>query len=615
MADLFTLFGTIAINSTVANETIDGTMEKVANLTGTLQSVGTQSEKSLGSGSKFGAASVWAGNMFTKLAVKAAEVGKKAFGIGMNYNAGIETAGINLTTLLKGDEEAADNLIEKLTELAKATPLGASGLISNAKELLSYGIELEDIIPTLKMLGDFAFGNQTKLDGIVRAYGQIYSQQQLMAQDANQLVNQDVPIFQILSEHEGGKWEGMTRGDMIGDKDNPVSFEDMKAAMEAATSEGGKFYNAMFSMADSYQGQIDKLGEEGAETLGNLMKPLFESLSNETLPRILDSLSSFSTWVDNNKESIENISNAIGGLVASGFDKILSLFQWILDNSERVAVALGVISTAMVIGAIAAHPYAAAIIAVAAGLAALSGTHNYGEEYFGKYTQEDLDILQQYIDAQNKLREAETHAAVSQDWQSLLDQQNAQNEYDAAKSRLDAIEGLYSAYRSWLTTQGYSEDMPLLDVPVTIADDSESVIQGELNGLDLNATVKLMADTSGIERAAGMLNISYDSADGSHANGLESVPFDGYRAILHKREAVLTASQADAWRSGSMGGADVGRLEAAINNLSAMMQQVVANTGRGQTIVLDSGVLVGQLAPQMDTRLGTIANRKGRRNG
>lgn len=100
--------------------------------------------------------------------------------------------------------------------------------------------------------------------------------------------------------------------------------------------------------------------------------------------------------------------------------------------------------------------------------------------------------------------------------------------------------------------------------------------------------------------------------NGSHASGLANVPFDGYRAILHKREAVLTADQADAWRSGSMGGADVSRLETAINNLSAMMKQVVANTGREQAIVLDSGALVGQLAPQMDARLGTLASRKGR---
>lgn len=39
-----------------------------------------------------------------------------------------------------------------------------------------------------------------------------------------------------------------------------------------------------------------------------------------------------------------------------------------------------------------------------------------------------------------------------------------------------------------------------------------------------------------------------DKKDGSHATGLARVPFDGYRAELHKDEAVLTASQSDALR-------------------------------------------------------------------
>jgi hypothetical protein len=33
------------------------------------------------------------------------------------------------------------------------------------------------------------------------------------------------------------------------------------------------------------------------------------------------------------------------------------------------------------------------------------------------------------------------------------------------------------------------------------------------------------------------------SADGSHAGGLSYVPFDGYNAILHKGERVLTAEE------------------------------------------------------------------------
>jgi phage-related protein len=51
--------------------------------------------------------------------------------------------------------------------------------------------------------------------------------------------------------------------------------------------------------------------------------------------------------------------------------------------------------------------------------------------------------------------------------------------------------------------------------------------------------------------AAGM-NAAADKIDGSHANGLDYVPFDNYTANLHKGEAVLTASEADDWRSGVM---------------------------------------------------------------
>ena len=39
--------------------------------------------------------------------------------------------------------------------------------------------------------------------------------------------------------------------------------------------------------------------------------------------------------------------------------------------------------------------------------------------------------------------------------------------------------------------------------------------------------------------------------DGSHANGLDYVPFDGYRAELHKGESVLTRQEADIWRNNS----------------------------------------------------------------
>lgn len=44
--------------------------------------------------------------------------------------------------------------------------------------------------------------------------------------------------------------------------------------------------------------------------------------------------------------------------------------------------------------------------------------------------------------------------------------------------------------------------------------------------------------------------IEEEKLDGSHLNGLTRVPFDGYRAELHKGEAVLTKNEAKVWRNG-----------------------------------------------------------------
>lgn len=97
----------------------------------------------------------------------------------------------------------------------------------------------------------------------------------------------------------------------------------------------------------------------------------------------------------------------------------------------------------------------------------------------------------------------------------------------------------------------------------------------------------------------GIRNTIFGSPDGSHASGLDSVPRDGYLARVHKGEAILNSAEATAWRGGSA-------------RIEALLAQLVAIMSAGQSIQLDSGVLVGQLAPAMDAQLGTIASRKRR---
>ncbi len=116
-----------------------------------------------------------------------------------------------------------------------------------------------------------------------------------------------------------------------------------------------------------------------------------------------------------------------------------------------------------------------------------------------------------------------------------------------------------------------------------------------------------VADFFGSGNLGGVITFGGGTSEGSgtgrsFAGGLDYVPMDSYVARLHKGEAVLDKTEAEVWRGGGSG------------RIEALLSQLVANTSGGQQIVLESGVLVGQIASQMDARLGTISSRKGRGN-
>lgn len=327
---------------------------------------------------------------------------------------------------------------------------------------------------------------------------------------------------------------------------------------------------------------------EKIEAINSIIGPTIEKIGgvfSERVPTLLsEAFSQMSTWFEENQEEIKTFVNDTGDFIIANLNTILDFFQWILDNGDAANLILQGLGATILASLAAAHPYVTAILAVIAyitELKKLQGDLETSAEKIGISTEAE-DVIPQFQESAN---------TAQQKGISGLDMLKA---YNQAKQAVEAEPA---------------------EIGAELSPDAGEVLQGALDTLSLEAVVKMIADYSGLTLGDGVGDVTHFGTSGhSFAKGLDYVPYDGFPAILHKREAVLTASQADAWRSGSMGGADVSRLETAISGLASMMQQVVANTGRGQTIVLDSGALVGQLAPQMDTRLGTIANRKGRRN-
>lgn len=111
--------------------------------------------------------------------------------------------------------------------------------------------------------------------------------------------------------------------------------------------------------------------------------------------------------------------------------------------------------------------------------------------------------------------------------------------------------------------QFYSEEMEELAMNAveqakSYADDfndvgkalTDGVAEGIKDGKSsiVNAIVKAIRDA--IKAAKDEAGMGGGGSDGSHRTGLREVPFDGYRAILHKGERVLTQPEAERYRRG-----------------------------------------------------------------
>ena len=118
----------------------------------------------------------------------------------------------------------------------------------------------------------------------------------------------------------------------------------------------------------------------------------------------------------------------------------------------------------------------------------------------------------------------------------------------------DAIKGVVDGWGDYF--QGVWDDIAaVFDDAVNVGKD---IVDGILSGIESGWESLVGWVSSAWERVKGLFSVDVSMPDGSsagsHAIGLDYVPYNNYPAILHRGEAVLTAREADAWRRGGSGG-------------------------------------------------------------
>ncbi len=258
---------------------------------------------------------------------------------------------------LTGSADEADKMIKRLRDLASSTPLQFQGLAKAAQTLLAYGSANDEVAGQIRLLGDVSLGNQEKLDRLAVAFGQVQAKGRLMAQEVNQMVENGFnPLVEI------SRTTGRSMNDLFKAMENgEISFDIVVAAFQSATSEGGRFFQAMENQSQTLTGRLSTLKDNVgilAAQVGEVLLPAVSAIVEESIE-----------WVEYLKqidaETAEGIAKTIAFTAAlSGTSIVLPR---LIALAKQVAISIRSIATASTIAQALSGPKGWA--SIAAGLA------------------------------------------------------------------------------------------------------------------------------------------------------------------------------------------------------------------------------------------------------
>lgn len=158
-----------------------------------------------GGGLALGAAGVVGGGVVAGLGALAYGY-KKVLDVGIPFNDLLERTRIQFRTLLRGTGEDVDSYIKQLFKLTDETEFNFPQIAQLAAQLKAAKFEAKDIPGVIRSVSDAVAavgGGSEGLDRIVLALRQIKGAARVSAEELNQLLDANVPVFDIIQKRTG----------------------------------------------------------------------------------------------------------------------------------------------------------------------------------------------------------------------------------------------------------------------------------------------------------------------------------------------------------------------------------------------------------------------------
>lgn len=268
--------------------------------------------------------------IFSKITDLAVDAAKALWDIGkgaVQYNAEIEGYQKTIEAFFKTSGMTADDaakatkeLIANQKELAGTIGLGTDKLIDANKMLIAAGISgersQEAIAGLAKAIVATGGGNE-EFSRMAANLQQIQSVGKAAAADMKQFSMAGVDVYSLIAEQTGKSVEQL--------KEMDITFDMIVDALSAATSEGGKFFEAAQVGATTLQGQTSLLETTWREGLGTAFEPVNQMLTESLVPAA--------------QNFVENIDwDSIGAALAvavEGASKLVEVITWFYENFSQ----------------------------------------------------------------------------------------------------------------------------------------------------------------------------------------------------------------------------------------------------------------------------------------
>lgn len=260
----------------------------------------------------------------------------------------LEQAKIAFTTF-EGSATAASKTLKELSDFAKVTPFTFPTITEAAKRLMAYGVAANDLIPTLKNLGDISAGVGTdKLPQLILAFGQVKAKTTLAGTELRQFTETGIPIIEalvnVLNKSGGAMVQTATKtkgtAEEIGNLNDRLAIA--KQRLSEVTSNAKAHTSTIMSAKDAVQNYEQKLAKATATTGGLSVR------TKVTAADIADMASKGEISFDMVQKALESMT-VKGGKFFNLMDKQSQSFSGVMSNISdqltRVALNLAGIST------------------------------------------------------------------------------------------------------------------------------------------------------------------------------------------------------------------------------------------------------------------------------